>query len=483
MKGAYMRVTCASFFIPFLLGALILEANSQEPLSQPQPDCGPRCLAMLIQNLGVETTLEEVVCLSGMEPNGNTTFHDLARAAQRKGLAYSGRRLSVDELKSLRVSAILHDPIREHFVVYRKYTSEGFHIWEPRSGNSVIAESDLEQAWSGAVLLVYKPEETVGVTGAPNILFDKYLEHCGVMGRDEFVDIIFSFRNAGQEPLRILDVKASCKCLATTKGPETILPGEKGQIGVRFASGRVEGTQRQNVVVESNDPDEPYVNLKIVAEVVPEYVTRPEEISFGVLPAGTTAIGRVLVSLSSGCSVTHAAASHPELATAIFPDGIVNGYPRFEVIIVLEPTAAPGVLRDKLVLQTDCPEVATILVPIRGRIQSEFTLTPKVFFFGEVKPGTWTSRDLRLCRRVNKLGEIRVSQLETGDSRLRAHVHSETIHPGKDIIIHCDFKADNACGIVKSWIDIHMEGAPKIRVPVFAECVEAGHSPEAKPET
>lgn len=79
---------------------------------------------------------------------------------------------------------------------------------------------------------------------------------------------VFEFTNTGTAPLVIEDVKSSCGCTVPKKPEEPILPGETGQIEVKYDTKRV-GPIRKTVTVYSN-AEEPVKALKIKGTVIDE---------------------------------------------------------------------------------------------------------------------------------------------------------------------------------------------------------------------
>ncbi len=62
---------------------------------------------------------------------------------------------------------------------------------------------------------------------------------------------VFTFTNTGNAPLIISDVKASCGCTVPTYSKEAILPGEEGEIEVKYDTKRV-GAFTKTITVSSN---------------------------------------------------------------------------------------------------------------------------------------------------------------------------------------------------------------------------------------
>ena len=77
---------------------------------------------------------------------------------------------------------------------------------------------------------------------------------------------VFKFKNIGKAPLIISNVKGSCGCTVPTKPEEPIMPGETGEIKVKYATNRI-GPFSKTVTITSN-AYEPTVVLRIKGRVL-----------------------------------------------------------------------------------------------------------------------------------------------------------------------------------------------------------------------
>lgn len=77
---------------------------------------------------------------------------------------------------------------------------------------------------------------------------------------------VFEFTNTGDAPLIISKVNSSCGCTVPKKPEGPILPGETGEIEVKYDTNRVNPI-RKTITVISN-ADTPTVALKIKGEVI-----------------------------------------------------------------------------------------------------------------------------------------------------------------------------------------------------------------------
>jgi hypothetical protein len=76
---------------------------------------------------------------------------------------------------------------------------------------------------------------------------------------------VFEFTNTGGAPLIISKVSSSCGCTIPKKPEDPILPGDTGEIQVKYDTNRV-GPIRKAITVISN-ADTPTMVLKIKGEV------------------------------------------------------------------------------------------------------------------------------------------------------------------------------------------------------------------------
>jgi len=62
----------------------------------------------------------------------------------------------------------------------------------------------------------------------------------------------FTFKNAGDEALLIQDAKGSCGCTVPTYPEEPVMPGETGEIKVKYSPGSQKGQQKKTVTIIAN---------------------------------------------------------------------------------------------------------------------------------------------------------------------------------------------------------------------------------------
>lgn len=117
--------------------------------------------------------------------------------------------------------------------------------------------------------LINMPVSANGDTGAPRpvIEFDTTEFNFGILAVGESVSHVFKFKNTGNAPLIISQVKPSCGCTTLKDWPkDPIAPGESGQITAEFNSKGNSGEVTKNILVSTNALPKDW-NLKITGTV------------------------------------------------------------------------------------------------------------------------------------------------------------------------------------------------------------------------
>lgn len=118
-----------------------------------QSECGLCCLAMVFSYYKSEVPLTEFRDRGGGGRDG-TNLRTLRDIAQSLGMVSSGHRVEVTQLQQLSLPAILHWR-GDHFIVLEKIKGNQAHIIDPAVGRLILTLKELEQDFSGTVLLLY----------------------------------------------------------------------------------------------------------------------------------------------------------------------------------------------------------------------------------------------------------------------------------------------------------------------------------------
>lgn len=101
------------------------------------------------------------------------------------------------------------------------------------------------------------PTQNENVSSLPptSINFPEMKHDFGQITEGEVVTHTFSFKNTGDNPLKIENVKPSCGCTTPDWTKEEVAPGGEGFVKVEFDSKGKSGQTTKTVTVTSNTPE------------------------------------------------------------------------------------------------------------------------------------------------------------------------------------------------------------------------------------
>lgn len=101
------------------------------------------------------------------------------------------------------------------------------------------------------------------LANAPIIIFDNPKYDFGTIKQGEKATYNFTFSNNGKSDLVIRKIKTSCGCTATNPEKMIIKSGESSHITATFNSSGKNGKQQKSIIVITNDPKQPSIDLQI----------------------------------------------------------------------------------------------------------------------------------------------------------------------------------------------------------------------------
>jgi hypothetical protein len=117
----------------------------------------------------------------------------------------------------------------------------------------------------------------------PKIYFPNGIIHnWGIVNEGELVKHSFVFENRGKNILKVIKVMPTCSCMTSIPSKSILQPGESSEIVVGY-KGRIVPLKKEEsleVVVVTNDPDNPYIKLLMKCVVHSKVFWFPNTISF-----------------------------------------------------------------------------------------------------------------------------------------------------------------------------------------------------------
>lgn len=101
-----------------------------------------------------------------------------------------------------------------------------------------------------------------------NMAFENEAHDFGTVPEGPAAEYVFKFKNTGDEPINLKQVKASCGCTTPSWSKEPVLPGQVGEIKASFATQRRPGNFNKSITVVS-DAGTKVLTIKGVVEPAP----------------------------------------------------------------------------------------------------------------------------------------------------------------------------------------------------------------------
>jgi hypothetical protein len=211
--------------------------------------------------------------------------------------------------------------------------------------------------------------------GEPRIQFETNFFDFGKITAVESVSGSFKFKNAGDAVLKVDPPQASCECTEPRVKPDTLAPGETGEIIYTIKLDRAL-TGRRFIGVHSNDPKDPSVQLNIQLDFTPLFDLNPKTLWITVPAGKDEVVGTATISRNDGkpLGIDKLSASQEWIAAAFDPPLKPTDTSGRVSVTVRRPSQPPAPFSGKVQLW----------MPIDGQAQSVQSITVGGEILGEV---------------------------------------------------------------------------------------------------
>jgi hypothetical protein len=293
-----------------------------------------------------------------------------------------------------------------------------------------MARGFLHAAFGACWLLVGHAAQSAAPAG--RIALDETGFNFGLMDQQTEASHIFTLRNSGDGPLRILQVFPGCSCAATELDSSDIPPGGAARLQVTFYSGSFNGPVAKVMTIQSSDPARPMAALELRAEVQPVFVFTPSVLDFGQVGRGQAVAREVTMGDAKGrpFAITGIASSLTNLTVTAAPLDRAGASYRLQA--ALAPQSRAGPLVGSIEVTTDRKVSGKAILLVIGTVIGPVRVTPAALFLGMVAPGaTFPPKKLVVQNTGPKPVEIR--SVNPGDPALAATVATNA--PGREFTI------------------------------------------------
>jgi hypothetical protein len=310
-------------------------------------------------------------------------------------------------------------------------------------------------------------------TGKPTMEVAEKILDFGVVTKGEVIKADFVIRNTGTAPLEITQVRPTCGC-TVAKHDRVIAPGATGTIHAEVETASFSGPNSKAVLVFSNDPDNPQVNLvvKFDARAFVEVYPRPL-LSFNVLQ-GEPATDKVVVATADGSPLRITGADTGggpfKVAYRELPEKeripSLKGQ-QWEVSVTVPADAPQGMLNQKITLKTSNPKAPEVSVSVSGIVRPIIQVVPGEINFGTIQATAPVGRNVVLISNRQD-AKLELTSVEVDNKAFTAEVIPLTAGQRYQVAVTLGAGAPKGTHRTTVRIATNDPARPRIEVPVLA---------------
>jgi hypothetical protein len=341
------------------------------------------------------------------------------------------------------------------------------------------------------------PAAPVAKGPVPVIDIVEKVKDFGIVSKGEKIDAVFEVKNKGDAPLEISQVRPTCGC-TVADFDKSVPPGGTGKVRASVDTSAFSGPISKAILVFSNDPSTPQMNLVIKAEVrsLIEAIPRGLLLFRSVLQGESSTEKAVLVSAEGGpfkvlgiqirgkdyTDSGRKAAGVPILVDA---SATPSPYevtvrelpekervperkgPQYEIAVTVPPKAPEGMLNDKVIVKTDMPKASEVPLNITGAVRAIIQVVPPEINLGNVAGDAEVGQPVLLVN--NRQGtELQITEATVDNPAYSAQIMP--LQAGQRYQVAVTLKAGAAKGAQKGILKIVTNDPTRktIEVPVSA---------------
>jgi hypothetical protein len=309
--------------------------------------------------------------------------------------------------------------------------------------------------------------------GTPIIQFETNFFDLGKVTSVENISGAFKFKNVGDGILKIDPPQASCDCTEPFVKPDTVAPGESGEILYLIKLDRpLKGERR--ISVHSNDPKAPVVQLTLQLDATPLYELSSKTLLV-MLPAGQDQVqAHLTVTRTDGnaLEIERFTASQ-EWITASFDPSFKPQENSAQVnVSVRRPPGPPSMINATVQMWTSNQTVRPVqTISVTGETQGEVAAVPPRLYwvipdFGKNKADYPTEALTRKIELVSLLGrDVEIKNATSGIKGMSVRILPKQAGKTFDLVLEFD-ALPLAFTNSKVTVETSLASIPKLEVPI-----------------
>lgn len=455
--------------------------------ADPPHTCGAASLYNLAQILGIEVELEEtddaLKQKNRKRPVNN--FAELVASAKDIGIELQGVKLTYKHLQEFDTPIIAHlkttfeddNPSEAgssigHFIVVEHAAENWVRIFDtPRDSLyqtvAVVSRDRFLDLWTGRALVLSDKQQQ---KKRPSIHVSPLIIDFGKETKSKYV-VPIQLENKSSTSVKIVNIESNCNCTIIKQPPNVLSAGGKAVFNVDWDVNALNRSTFTTIHIQTDVPQRPhlFISLGVIREFSVLFI--PENIY--LKSTGTSNIKRTVELQNlreTFAKIQHIKSSQTWIHPVLRSSKVVGPWKAATIELIFDMEQIPkGEISEELTVQyiqdIDGKKKQKILtLPISGKVNKTWTLTPNRFFFGRINAA---KENIKTVVLKNMNGTVfRITKIETDVGTAQA----KPLKDGNGYEVHLTLPPLLPTGILKSEVRVHTTH-PKIgliKVPVFA---------------
>lgn len=220
-------------------------------------------------------------------------------------------------------------------------------------------------------------------------MVDKLDHDFGTVARGSDTVYRFEFTNKYKEDVHLASVRSSCGCTTPSIENNLIKTWEKAHVVAKFNTRTFTGLHSATLTVTIDKPYPAQVQLRVHGNIRGDIVFEPGAIVFGEVDQGETSEKTVTVSYAgrSGWKIEDVRSATGNLEVELTERRRSGGNVAYDLLARLKKDAAPGLVKEQLVVVTNDNNNPRVPIDVEGRVVPEISVAPSNLIFGQLAPG------------------------------------------------------------------------------------------------
>ena len=449
------------------------------------PTCGAASLYNFARILGIEVELEDTDDAL-KENNGNsrvvTNFVELIAGAKDIGIELQGVVLTYKHLQAFDTPIIAHlkttfedteqveaDVTVGHFIVVEHASEKWVRIFDTPKDSlyhtaNVVSRDRFLDLWTGRALVLTDKQQRLR---RPNIHISPLIIDFGKATKRKY-EVPIQLENRSITPVKIINIESNCQCTIIKQPPNVLPAGGKAVFNVDWDVDAVSRSIFTTIHVQTDAPQRPhlFISLGVMREFT--VILIPENIYLNNTGASNIKRTVELQNLrETFAKIRDIKSSQTWIHPILRSSKVVGPWKAVTIELNFDTEQMPtGEINETLTVQyvDNAGENKILTLPISGKVNRTYTLTPNRFFFGRINAAKENIKKVVLNNMSGTVFQITKVEADVGTAQVKP------LKDGNGYEVHLTLPPVLPTGILKSEIRVHTTH-PKIgliKVPVFA---------------